>query len=305
MIRQILIQVPASTTNLGSGFDALGLALRLYLRVEISPAERSHPRILLSGEGAPDLPQDESNLIYQVMLRIFEREGASLPAVTLRIQNQIPITCGLGSSAAAIVAGISAFEALQETQLEPEKFFRYAFEFENHPDNLTASRFGGFTVSCVDEQEHVVFFRSETSPRLKILVVVPEFQLETPKARAIIPRTLNLSEAVFNLQRSSLTVAALLSERLDLLAESMRDKLHQPYRAGLIPGLGEILQLQAAALPGLRGICLSGAGPSILVLAESGLSAIYQTISVIFGRHQIKCRAFELEVDNRGRTIEP
>jgi len=298
------IQVPASTTNLGAGFDVLGLALQLYLRVDLQESALSNPEFELRGEGANDLPASEENLLWKVARRVFQGEKQPVPRVRLTIENQIPLARGLGSSAAAIVAGISCFEALTGCELSQEKFFQYAFEFENHPDNITAARFGGFTVSAVADNGSVSFFRAPIAPKLKILLTVPEFRLETQKARAAIPRTLDLRDAVFNLQRSSLTVAALLRNEFQFLRESLRDKLHQPFRAPLIPGFEEILRLNQEEISGLAGVCLSGAGPSVLAFAEENLDEIYSRIAGIFGRHGLRSRRFELEVDNQGRTIQ-
>lgn len=297
------VQVPASTTNLGAGFDVLGLALQLYLRVDLQETANLKPEFQLLGEGAHHLPANEENLLWKVTRRVFEGEKEPLPAVRLRIENQIPLARGLGSSAAAIVAGIGCFEALTGRELSPDKFFQYAFEFENHPDNITAARFGGFTVSAVAEDGKVSFFRTPITPKLKILLTVPEFHLETQKARAAIPQNLFLRDAVFNLQRSSLTVAALLRNEFHFLRESLRDRLHQPFRAPLIPGFEEILRLNQEEISGLAGICLSGAGPSVLAFAEGNLDEIFSRIAAIFESHGLRSRRFELEVDNQGRTI--
>ncbi|MEW5975862.1 MAG: homoserine kinase [Acidobacteriota bacterium] len=298
------IQVPASTTNLGAGFDALGMALQLYLHVDISLHSCVDPLISLQGEGAEELPTDEQNLIWRVMRYVFEKEGGVVPSVHLRVSNQIPLARGLGSSAAAIVAGIACYEALSGRQLESQSFFRHAFAFETHPDNLAAARYGGFTVSCVGEQGKVTFGRFHIDPKLHILIVVPEFQLSTEKARAAIPKEVNLRQAVFNLQRSALAVAALLGGEFGLLHEALRDQIHQPYRAPLIPGFPEVLALNDEGLPGLLGLALSGAGPSVLVLAEFNVSGIYDRIRQVFEGHGISCRRFDLGVDNVGRTIQ-
>jgi homoserine kinase len=303
MSLQRSIQVPASTTNLGAGFDVLGLALQLYLRVDLQVTSSSKPEFELLGEGAHDLPASEDNLLWKVTRRVFEGEKQPVPGVRLKIENQIPLARGLGSSAAAIVAGVSCFEAVTGLELSPDKFFQYAFEFENHPDNITAARFGGFTVSAVAENGKVSFFRAPIAPKLKILLTVPEFRLETQKARVAIPRSLDLRDAVFNLQRSSLTVAALLRSEFHFLRESLRDRLHQPFRAPLIPGFEEILSLNQEEISGLIGICLSGAGPSVLAFAEGNLDEIYSRIATIFERHGLRSRRFELEVDNQGRVI--
>ncbi len=297
------IQVPASTTNLGAGFDALGLALKLYLRVEVEEIRSSRPEFLLEGEGTDQLPDNEDNLVWKVIRQVFEDEKQHLPMLRLHISNEIPIARGLGSSAAAIIAGISCYEAIAGCELAQEKFFRYAFQFENHPDNITAARFGGFTISCVDESGRVSFFRAPIAPQLKILLTVPEFHLETQKARSVIPRSLPLADAVFNIQRSSLTVAALLRNEFQWLRESLRDKVHQPFRASLIPGFEEILRLNEAGIPGLLGICLSGAGPSVLAFADKNLDTVYEHIALVFHEHGIPSRRYELEVDNLGRII--
>ena len=297
------IQIPASTTNLGSGFDALGLALKLYLRVEVEESGGGGPDVVLEGEGATELPAHSENLILRVMRCVFEGEDKNLPRIRMRVFNQIPVARGLGSSAAAIVAGIGCFEALTGNEIDSDLFFQYAFQFENHPDNLTAARYGGFTVSCADDNGKIKFFRSTLSPPIKILLVVPDFQLQTQKARSVIPKKVSLQDAVYNIQRSALTVAALLSNDFRFLRQSLKDRIHQPYRAPLIPGFEEILSLQEGKIEGLLGICLSGAGPSILAFAESNLGGIYRQIEAVFQKHDIRSRVFELESDNCGRTI--
>ncbi len=297
------IQVPASTTNLGAGFDVLGLALKLFLRVEISEISDSRHQFFLGGEGSEDLPASEENLLWRVLKRVFEGEGLPVPTLRLKIENEIPIARGLGSSAAAIVAGIGCFEAVTGRELTSSEFFRYAFEFENHPDNLSAARYGGFTVSAVDEKGTIQLFRSEITPNFKILITVPEFHLKTVEARRAINKTVDLSDAVFNLQRSSLMVAAMLRGEIQYLKEAVRDRLHQPYRAPLIPGFEEILQLNENSVPGLIGLCLSGAGPSVLAFAEGNLDEIYQRIASIFAERGLRSRRFELQPDNGGRTI--
>jgi homoserine kinase len=298
-----VVQVPASTTNLGPGFDALGLALQLYLQIEVETSSGFRNEWVLTGEGADELPASEENLLWRVVRRVYEGEKLPLPKVGLRIANSIPIARGLGSSAAAIVGGLGCFEALTGRELSQEKFFRYAFEFEKHPDNLTAARFGGFTVSCVDESGQVTFFRAPMGSQVRMLLTVPEFRLETERARAVIPQNVELNDAVFNIQRSSLVVATLLRCEFHLLREALRDKIHQSRRAPLIPGLEEILQLNHEEIPGLAGVCLSGAGPSVLAFAEDHLDHIYQRIAEIFSSHGIASRRFELQIDNQGRTI--
>lgn len=297
------IQVPASSTNLGAGYDALGLALCLYLKVQVRESCSGSPEIHMEGEGAGELLSDRENLMWKVIRRVFQGEERSLPPLRLEMENRIPLARGLGSSAAAIVAALGTYEALSGEELPQEKFFRYALEFETHPDNLTAARFGGFTVSCVDERGRVSFFRSRVAETLQVLLVVPDIQLPTSQARAVVPDRLKMSDAIFNLQRSALTVAALMAGQFRFLRESLRDKVHQPYRAPLIPGLQEVLELNGADIPGLLGLSLSGAGPSVAAFIQGDARDVFGRIQSVFNRHGVACRPLELKIDNQGRSI--
>lgn len=297
------IQVPASSTNLGAGFDALGLALGLYLKVGVQVSGSGSPEIHMEGEGARELLSVRENLMWKVIRRVFQGEGRPLPPLRLEVQNRIPLARGLGSSAAAIVAALGAYEALVGEELSQEKFYRYALEFEAHPDNLTAARFGGFTVSCVDEGGRVDFFRTRVAETLKVLLVVPDIRLPTSEARAVVPEQLKMSDVIFNLQRSALTVAALMAGQFRFLRESLRDKVHQPYRAPLIPGLQEVLALNGREIPGLLGISLSGAGPSVAAFIQGDGREVFGQVQSIFNRHGVACRPLELKIDNQGRSI--
>ena len=297
------IQVPASSTNLGAGYDALGLALGLYLKVQVQESGSGSPEIHMEGEGAGELLSVRENLMWKVIRRVFQGEGRSQPPLRLEVQNGIPLARGLGSSAAAIVAALGTYEALVGKDLSQEKFYRYALEFESHPDNLTAARFGGFTVSCVDEGGRVSFFRTRVAERLKVLLVVPDIRLPTSEARAVVPDQLKMSDVIFNLQRSALTVAALMGGQFRFLRESLRDKVHQPYRAPLIPGLQEVLALNRGEIPGLLGLSLSGAGPSVAAFIQGDGREVFGQIQSIFNRHGLACRPLQLKIDNQGRSI--
>ncbi len=297
------IQVPASSTNLGAGYDALGLSLGLYLKVQVQESASGSPEIHMQGEGAGELLSVRENLMWKVIRRVFQGEGRLRPALRLEVRNEIPLARGLGSSAAAIVAALGTYEALVGKELSQEKFFRYALEFETHPDNLTAARFGGFTISCVDEGGRVSFFRTRVADSLKVLLVVPDIRLPTSEARAVVPDQLKMSDVIFNLQRSALTVAALMGGQFRFLRESLRDRVHQPYRAPLIPGLQEVLALNREEIPGMLGISLSGAGPSVAAFVQGDARGVFEQVRSVFNRHGVACRPLELTIDNRGRSI--
>ncbi len=298
-----VIQVPASSTNLGPGFDALGLALELFLRVEVEETSAPKNEIELAGGEVKGLPDNENNLIWRVMKGVFAGEGRQLPSVRIKINNEIPLARGLGSSAAAIVAGISCYEALTGFELSPERFFSYAVQHEKEPDNITAARYGGFTITSLDEHEQVTFYRSNIDTSLQVILTIPDFQLLTDDSRFVLPQDITLKDAVYNIQRSSLMVAAMLRNEIRLLSEALKDKVHQPYRAELIPGFKEILDLNSARIPGLIGSCLSGAGSSVLTFFDSNAAFIQQRLQDIFKLHGITTVSLLLKIDNQGRTI--
>jgi len=300
-----IIRVPASTSNLGPGFDAHGLALNLYLTVEVEPAANPSGSITFEGEGADELQSaPEQNLILRAMKRVAEREGIDPRPALLKVKNEIPLARGLGSSGAAIVAGISLFEALSGTRLPIEKRLAYATEIEGHSDNVSAALLGSFVTSCVTDSGDVLATRIEWPPELAVIVAIPDFKLRTEDARRVIPETISHKDAVFNIQRASLLVGALVNRRFDLVKEAMRDRLHQPYRAALVPGLEDALKLpDKLDLPGLLGVALSGSGPSVTALALDDIDQISAAISACFHARGIDCKSRVLDVESGGRVV--
>jgi len=295
------VRLPASTSNLGPGFDCFGLALKLYLTIRAVPLAKSSVDCRVRTTGAREnvvLPRNETNLIYRAMSFAAKREALTLPPVDLAVHNEIPLASGLGSSAAAIVGGIKLSGMLCESPLSDQKVQNYATEFEGHPDNVGASLFGGFVTSCVGAEGNVSSVKFEWPDKIRTVVVSPHSQLPTHVARAALPRTMSRADAVFNLQRTSLFTAALAKKRYDLLAEAMRDRLHQPRRQSLVPGLAEALSLPA--MPGLIGLALSGAGPSIIALVSGSEEVIGKKIADCFAAHKIRSTVRVLEVDNEG-----
>ncbi|ANY70361.1 homoserine kinase [Paenibacillus sp. BIHB 4019] len=263
--RRVIVKVPASTANLGPGFDTLGMALSLYAWVEMSAAE--HTVFRLYGDEMTGIPEDKSNLIYKVAQLVFKEAGVQVPELDIAMYSNIPLTRGLGSSASAIVGALVAANALIGSPLSDDKLFQMATALEGHPDNVGASLFGGIVVSAWRDGERADYVRLEPHEKLEALVAIPSFQLSTEKARHALPKQISMQDAVFNVSRSSLLVAALASGELGLIRHAMRDRLHQPYRAALIPGMAEILA--NAADYGALGAALSGAGPTLIAFVES------------------------------------
>jgi homoserine kinase len=297
----MIVRLPGSTSNLGSGFDCFGLALKLYLTVRVTAtADASEPCCVVT-TGAKEneaLPRNSVNLIYRAMAFAAQREGAVLPPVDLVVHNEIPLASGLGSSAAAIVAGIKLAGLITERELSDQLIQNYATEFEGHPDNIAASLYGGFSASCISNDGSVVSARFAWPLQIRILVVSPHSQLPTHVARAALPRTVSRVDAVHNLQRAALFTSALAQQRYDLLWEAMRDRLHQPQRESLVPGLAEALALPR--MRGLLGVALSGAGPSIVALVEDNDEEIGSRIASCCRAHQIESTVRILEADNDG-----
>ncbi|WP_410771832.1 homoserine kinase [Fontibacillus sp. BL9] len=265
MIRSegVRVKIPASTANLGPGFDTLGMALTLYAWIEMKPAETT--LFHLHGDNLEGLPKDKSNLIYKVAQSVFAEAGVSIPELEITMYSDIPLTRGLGSSASAIVGALFAANLLIGSPLDLEKLFDMATSLENHPDNVGASLFGGI-ITAIWDGSHATALRIEPPADLEVLVAIPDFQLSTSKAREVLPKQVGMSDAVYNISRTSLLTAAMASGRLDLIKESMRDRLHQPFRASLIPGMARILE--EATLHGALGTALSGAGPTLLSLVD-------------------------------------
>ncbi len=297
----IEVRVPGSTSNLGAGFDCFGLALKLYLTVRANAVPESSELCRVTTTGAKEneaLPRNAVNLIYRAMSFAARRESTSLPPVELNVHNEIPLASGLGSSAAAIVAGIKLGGLITGRDIPDQSIQNYATEFEGHPDNVTASLLGGFVVSCTGSGGTVVSTKFVWPDHIRVVVVSPHSQLPTHVARAALPRTVSRVDAVHNLQRTALFTSALTLQRYDLLWESMRDRLHQPQRESLVPGLAEALSLPR--MHGLLGIALSGAGPSIVALVDDNDEEIGERLSSCFSAHKIESTVRTLEVDNEG-----
>ena len=298
------VRVPASTANLGAGFDCLGLALELYLNVRatviVTRGTKSRARSM-GVLGSSALPKSaDQNLILRAMKLTADREGLSLPTIRLAVQNEIPVAGGLGSSAAAAVAGVALGFAVNGKSIPKDRALRYATEMEGHADNVGAALMGGFVVTFTRDDGSVVAVRKNWPKMVRLIVVTPLTGLETKKSRAVLAQTVTRSDAVHNLQRTALFVAAIEERRFDLLWDAMEDRLHQSARQSLIPGLGDVLGLPK--MPGLLGIALSGAGPSVIALATDRFNEIGKAIASRFERNGVASSVRILEAAQDGLT---
>jgi len=300
------VRVPASTANLGAGFDCLGLALDLHLTVRATILPNQSPTSVRSRgvPGSSSFPTGpEQNLILRAMNHAAKREGMNLPRVRLAVHNQIPIAAGLGSSAAAIVAGITLAYAACGKAMSEDAALRCATWLESHVDNIGAALLGELVVSMVRSDGSVVAVRKRWPREIRVVAVTPELSLPTDASRAVLPKSVPHADAVFNLQRSALFLAALDAGRYDLLADAMRDRLHQFHRKRLVPGLAEVLAMPRLA--GMLGVALSGSGPTVIALATENFDQIGEALAEHFRLKHLNVTIRNLAVAEQGtRMVE-
>lgn len=259
----VKVRVPATSANLGPGFDCLGLALNLYNKLEAREDDRL--TIVSEGEGARYIPADSSNLTYQAMKGAYEAAGRKCPGLFIRQINAIPLSRGLGSSAAAIVGGLVAANALMGNPLDRQELLQIATKLEGHPDNVAPCLYGGLT-AAVQDGGQVHLARVLPDPRFAFAAMVPEFDLSTKKARQALPESYSKADAVHNVGHAVLMYAALHLGLGHQLKAACQDRLHQPYRKGLIPGWDDVNS--AAIDAGALAVYLSGAGPTVMAVYD-------------------------------------
>lgn len=290
------ITVPASTANLGPGFDSIGLALGLYLKLDVYLSDVWE--VIPLSEELSVFPSNEENYIISIAKKVAAHYGKELHPCRVYVSSEIPLTRGLGSSASAIVAGIELADTVAGLQLTKEEKNRHASTFEGHPDNAGASVFGGLVVGRhTPEQTEVLSF---PIAEVKVIAVIPDYELPTEDSRNVLPESLSLGNAVQASAVSNVLVAALLTQRWDLAGEMMKnDQFHQPFRSHLVPHLTKVEKLAEKA--GAFGTALSGAGPTVVCFALSEQAGkVKQSLAEAFPDFLIK----QLEIDNQGSKAE-
>lgn len=299
-MNSVRVRIPATTANLGPGFDTLGLALTLYNFVKIEFS--SSLKIGISGEGAATLPRDETNLVYRVAQEVIKKGSGRERKLKVKLENNIPLKRGLGSSATALLGGAFGANTLIGNKFSPEELLSLCLKYEKHPDNLSAAYYGGLTVASIKNAK-IIAQKFKLQPSLKIVVVVPEFELSTPKARAVLPKEIPFKDACFNLMNGLALLASLIKKDFKKLSFFIEDKLHQPYRKLLIPGLEDVFR--AARRNGAYGVALSGAGPSVVAFTSQKVQAkVKRAMMESFSFHQIKSRSYLLSPDLEGLKVD-
>ncbi len=297
-----LIRAPATTANLGPGFDCLGMALDLWNETEVE-ITGDHLTIDISGEGVSTLPKDETNTIFRAMQTAAAYHSRDLPrGLAIRCKNSIPLGSGLGSSSAAIVAGVLIAYSVLDLPNDKGELFNIAAKIEGHPDNVAPCIYGGLVASMAEDNRFIA--RSFPIHPLHLLIVTPNFSFPTVKAREALPEMISYKSAIFNLSHSILLLEALRTGDLDLLTVAMNDRLHQPFRVKLIPGAENALS--AAKSSGAIAVVLSGAGPSLLAVLRSiqDSEEVAQAMRSAFMNAGLETRVFTPKISSKGANVE-
>lgn len=291
----ICIKVPATSANMGPGFDCLGVALDLYNHFEIEETTSDLEII-----GCDELYSNDTNLIYTSMQKCFEVLNYQPKGLKININSDIPISRGLGSSAACIVGGITAANELAGCKLTKAQMLEIANAIEGHPDNVAAALMGGMTIAVQDKGK-VYYENVKIADNLRFCAIIPDFTLSTSEARAALPNKLTYGDAIFNISRATLLVTALANGSYDLIKYACEDSLHQPYRSKLIPAYDEIVA-KSKELECL-GVFLSGAGPTIMTIIKSADKCFTSDMQHFLDTLKDKWTVRELHIDNQGTVI--
>jgi len=308
-VERLTVRVPATTANLGPGFDALGMSLDLWNEFEITADDETtvnSPQdadvtVICEGEGATELPQGRDNLVFRSFATAFSPGGVP-GRVRIVIRNQVPLSSGMGSSATAIVGGLAGGLKIGLGEVPKDRLIDLASKIEGHPDNVAPATLGGLVASAVRKDGSVEAISVRPPEALRVCVAVPDFYLRTDRARTRLPERVSRDDAVFNLARSALWVAACATGNLDALKTATEDVLHQPYRKDLIPGLEDVFK--AAMDSGAFGVALSGSGPSVAAFCSHDTGeAIGEAMSLAFRKVGVTARILVTRPSTQGVQV--
>jgi len=297
----MLLRVPATSANLGPGFDCIGMALNLYNYIDFEMMDQFNVvEIDIQGEGKKQLSQDNSNLVYQAYSRVFSYLNKPVPGIKLVLKNNIPLARGLGSSSAAIVGGLLVANHVLNNKLSLDQLLDLAVDFEGHPDNVAPALLGGI-VLCSLNQQKVLYQKISPPQGLYCSILIPNYELSTKKAREILPQNVPLGDAIFNIGRLGFLISALHTENLELFKFALEDKLHQPFRNKLIPGISEIIS-ESKKLKTL-GVAISGAGPSLIIFHRKNEHESLSVLLEIMAKYKIDAKILNLKPISEGANF--
>jgi homoserine kinase len=300
---KFIINVPATTANLGPGFDALGLALDLWNEAEFIGTNDDQISLTIDGEGRDKLPTGAKNAIAEAALQVYKLAGKACNGMQIHCTNRVPLGSGMGSSSAALLTGMLGANALLGEPFSREEILKLAIETEGHPDNVAPAMLGGLVASIIHES-HVLSLQLTLTGQhrpIHVTVVLPDFDFPTRQARAILPKQIERRDAIYNISRAVIVTEAFRLGDLDMLGEAMTDRLHQPYRIPLIPGAQAAMDAMKRA--GASAVALSGAGPSLIAFSSKRERAIGEAGKRAFAESGLDSRVFELRISRKGAQI--
>jgi homoserine kinase len=298
------VTVPATSANLGCAFDCGGLALRLYLKATYTPSRSPNfsNGLTLEYHGrTPDrIPLDDSNLVLSSFRHVCAHLGVPEPTGHVRIESDIPVGVGLGSSAAAVIAGLALGARCCGEDLPAQQVLRWAEEIEGHVDNAAAAYHGGLVFALCNNTEQIVALKTNFPDHIKLVIVTPAVIVPTHEARRVLPKSYERADVLHTLQRTALLAATCFSGKFELFPELFDDRLHQPYRQKLVPGITESLRFRH---DGLLGVAISGSGSSVMAMTAANEAQIAEGLQKIFALAGVQTDALVTSADNHGSVV--
>ncbi len=300
MSNSIVVKVPATTANLGAGFDCLGAALSLENQFQFTLSQEK-TTFTVTGNGAEKIQLTEDNLLYQSFLRFYEFIGVCAPHVAIEININVPLSRGLGSSATAIIGGLLGANHFSSQKLSQTELLNLAIAIEGHPDNVVPALLGN-CILAVGEKENWQFVPITCNPEIKFIIAIPDFELSTEAARSVLPPHVSYSDAVYNMAHLTLLIKGLETANSQWLTEALKDKLHQPYRQSLIKGFEQLYDNVLEA--GAYGMVISGAGPTLLALSnDSKTEAVIKTMKQTWENLGVNAIVKSLDLQTQGAKL--
>jgi len=296
------IKIPASTSNLGAGFDVFGLALQLYLNIKVEALRDKSKEWRFYGEGRGSVLVDsKNNFITKTLNSVMEKHGVENPGFRIHVRNKIPLSRGLGSSGTAIIAGVIIANYLGKLGMTKDDIIEEAVNLEGHPDNVCPSMLGGLLSVLQTEKHGVKWLRQKFPKQISLVFVIPDHNVSTKVSRNLLPKAYRLKDVTHNMQRVSMLFETIRKRDFELLGYLLEDRLHQRFRAPFIPGMEKVLSI--GSVNGLIGLYLSGSGPTVCAFADGDEENIAKKISGIFENENITVNVNIMKADNKGVRI--
>lgn len=306
---KVSVKVPATSANLGPGFDCLGIALPLYNEITVEetvmPGSGLEINILDENNDLDVLsvPKDENNLAYKAIELLYNFIGQTASDIKITIKTHIPVARGLGSSASIIVGGLVAANELLGRPADNDVLLSIASEVEGHPDNVTSALFGGFCLSSLEDDGSVVYSKIDWPDNWKLTVIVPDYELDTRISRSVLPENISIKDGAFNIRKCALIIDAVYRKDSEILKKALKDKFHQPYREKLISGFKELNELLENK-ENILGCVISGAGPSIIVISENnGFEKVEDEVQQLFEDLNVNCDIRTYSIEKKGTIV--